>query len=138
MFGFKFILLNTLLYMKKIILFWFVSTICAAVMYVIGLRDENLANLTFAVGCVAYGIPSLGIIMCLLLFHGIEKDSVYDNFIFSWFIIALTATVQYAILYKLTLNWPLYCSIPTALGTGFLIISIMEYAREGRHAIATK
>ena len=136
MFGFKFILLNTLLYMKKLILFWFVSTICAAVMYIFGLRDENLANLTFAVGCVAYGIPSLGIIMCLLLFHGIEKDSVYDNFIFSWFIIALTATVQYAILYKLTLNWPLYCSIPTALISGLLFIWLMDYVRKGLHSVS--
>ena len=136
MFGFKFILLNTLLYMKKIILFWFVSTICAAVMYIIGLRDENLANLTFAVGCVAYGIPSLGIILCLLLIHGIEKDSVYDNFIFSWFIIALTATVQYAILNKLTLNWPLYCSIPTALISGLLFIWLMDYVRKGLHSVS--
>lgn len=107
-------------------------------MYVVGLRDENLANLTFAVGCVAYGIPSLGIIMSLLLFHGIEKDFVYGNFIFSWSIIALAATVQYAILYRLTLNWPLFYSILTALGTGFLIILIMEYAREGLYAKATK
>lgn len=136
MFGSKFILLNTLLYMKKIILFWFVSTICAAVMYVIGLRDENLANLTFAVGCVAYGIPSLGIIMCLLLFHGIEKDSVYDNFIFSWFIIVLTATVQYAILYKATVNWPLYYSIPTALISGLLFIWLMDYVRKGLHSVS--
>lgn len=136
MFGSKFILLNTLLYMKKIILFWFVSTICAAVMYVIGLRDENLANLTFAVGCVAYGIPSLGIIMCLLLFHGIEKDSVYDNFIFSWFIIVLTATVQYAILYKATADWPLYYSVPTAFVSGLLFIWLMDYVRKGLHSVS--
>lgn len=120
--------------LKKVILFFFISTVCAMVMYAIGLTNSNVADLVFAVGCVAYGIPLCGVFMCILL-GGINSNSVFENFLFSWLLVAATATIQYIIMFKLTVNYSqfLYYNILVSLICGASLILIGEYCRRELH-----
>ena len=121
--------------MKKNLLLGIVSTICAAALYVIGSTNQNTADLILVAGCI-YSFALMFIVTIIISIAGIIKSSKTENYLFSAMIISVTAVIQYAILYKATVNWPLYYSIPTALISGLLFIWLMDYVRKGLHSVS--
>lgn len=122
--------------MKKILIFWLISTICAAAMYAFGLRDENAANLALAAGFVAYGVPFAVTLVICIVFGGVPKSLNSENFIYSWLIVAATATMEYGIIYRLMECCSLFYSIPAALVSGFFLVWMLEVIRTWLHQMS--
>lgn len=119
--------------MKKIILFWLIGTICAAAMYVVGLRDENLA---LAAGCASFGLPSVIFVVSCLILGKIPKDSELIDFIHCWIFVAATAVIEYYIVCRLMANCSLFYSVPTALLAGASMVWLAENARKKLHQMS--